>query len=64
MHERDDTRPSTFHPSNTPLPKDKWEERVFKEKEKERKKTKEDVVKEKEGHQRTSSSLTLNLLLI
>ena len=47
MHERDDTRPSTSHPSSASLPKGKWEERVNKEKEKEKKKGKEDVVKGK-----------------
>ena len=43
MHERDDTRPSTSHPSSAPLPKDKSEERMNKEKEKEKKKGNEDV---------------------
>ena len=43
MHVRDDTRPSTFHPSSA----DKWKERMNKEKEKEKKKEKKDVTKGK-----------------
>ena len=38
MHERDDTRPSTSHPSSASLPKGKWEERVNKRKRKRKEK--------------------------
>jgi hypothetical protein len=30
--QREETRPSTSHPGNAPLPKDKWEEKMSKEK--------------------------------
>ena len=64
MHERNDRRPSTSYPGSAPLPKDKWEERMIKEKEKKRKKERKMWLKEKERYQHTSSSLTLSLLLI